>query len=348
MSANNRTQLINKLYKVAKKHYTPIAPASSRSVLEHILYGCCLENSRYVAADEAMARLEEGFFDWNEVRVTTARELAESLKGLANPLAAATSLKKTLHGVFETYYKFDLDFLKKENLRKTVQQFENFRGVKPFVVAYAAQVGLSGHSIPIDDAAMQLMYVLGIVSESEAAKGRVPGLERTIPKNKGVEFASVVHQLAAEFHKSPNNKDIRAIILSIAKDAADRFPKRGKSIIPKKPEPKPVEPKPVEPQADKSKVKVTKPTKKKGAAKAAPAKPKAAAKKKASKKSAAKKKAPAKKKPAAKKKTPAKKKKSTAKAGSKKKVTKKKATAKKSTKKAKKSPTRSLSKKKPR
>ena len=354
MSANNRTQLINKLFKVAKKHFTPVAPVSTRNVLEHILYGCCLENSRYVAADESFARMEETYFDWNEVRVTTTRELAELLKGVADPEATAKSIKKTLHGVFETYYKFDLDFLKKENLRKTVQQFEKFRGVKPFVVAYAAQVALGGHSIPLDGAAMQLMFVLGIVSESEAAKGRVPGLERTIAKNKGIEFASVVHQLAAEFYKSPNNKDIRAIILSIAADAKDRFPKRGgakKKPVEEKPEAQPVEPK-----TDKTKVKVSKPTKtakkkapakEKAPAKAAakskavkaPAKPKKAAKSKTSKK------APTKK-TAAKKKTTTKKK-TAKKPASSKKVSKKKPAAKKPAKK-KKSPTRSLSKKKPR
>ena len=341
MSANTRTQLINKLYKVAKKHYPPIAPVSSRSVLDHILYGCCLENSRYVAADEAFARLEEGFFDWNEVRVTTARELAESLKGLASPDASAKSLKKTLHGVFETYYKFDLEFLKKENLRKTVQQFEKFRGVSPFVVAYTAQVALGGHSIPIDESTMQLMYIVGIVSEAEAAKGRVPGLERTIAKNKGVEFASVVHQLAADFFKSPNNKDLRAILQSISSDAADRFPKRGAAK--KKAAAKKEVAEPVVPKADKSKVKVSKPTKKAAAAKAAAkkkpvAKAKAATKKKTASKTSAKK--------TASKKSPAKKK--GAKATTRKKPAKKKPAAKKTSSKKKKSPTRSLSKKKPR
>ncbi|MEM9411159.1 MAG: hypothetical protein AAGA30_08605, partial [Planctomycetota bacterium] len=142
MSANNRAQLINKLQKVAKKHYPPVAPVSTRSVLEHMLYSCCLENSLNDPADESFAKLQQQFFDWNEVRVTTTRELTESMKGLTDPEATATLLKKTLHGVFETYYKFDLDFLKKENLRKTVQQFSKFKGVSPFVVSYTAQVAL--------------------------------------------------------------------------------------------------------------------------------------------------------------------------------------------------------------
>jgi endonuclease-3 len=227
MSATNRSQLINKLFKVAKKNYAPVSPVSSRGVLDHMLYACCLENSQYIAADEAFARLEQNYFDWNEVRVTTTTELAESMKGVADAEAAAIALKKTLHAVFETYYKFDIDFLKKENLRKTVQQFGKFRGVSPFVVYYSAQTALGGHFIPVDQALINLMAVLGVISEAEADKNQIPGLERAIPKTKGIEFASVAHQLAADYHKSPFNKDIRDLICSISASAKDRFPKRG-------------------------------------------------------------------------------------------------------------------------
>jgi hypothetical protein len=53
MTTPNRTAIISKLYKVLKKHYKPIAPPADRTALEHLLYGCLLENSRYEAADEA-------------------------------------------------------------------------------------------------------------------------------------------------------------------------------------------------------------------------------------------------------------------------------------------------------
>ena len=55
----NRTAIISKLYKVIKKHYKPITPPADRTALEHLLYGCLLENSRYEAADEAFAKLKE-------------------------------------------------------------------------------------------------------------------------------------------------------------------------------------------------------------------------------------------------------------------------------------------------
>lgn len=227
MSAKDRAALILKLFKVCKKHYGFIQPPSDRKVLEHLLYACCLEDSTYEAADEAFACLQQNYFDWNEVRVTTASELAIVCKNLTSPNAAAIRIKKSLHGVFETFYQFDIDFLKKENLSKAILQFNRFKGVSDFVIAYTAQNALGGHSIPIDDAALFLMTTLGVVSEADAEKRKITGLERTIPKNRGIEFSVLVHQLATSYFKSPFNSQVRDIILSIATDAKDRFPKRG-------------------------------------------------------------------------------------------------------------------------
>ena len=227
MSAKNRADLITKLHKFVKKEYQVITPPSNRSVLEHMIYGCCLENSNFDAADDAFAKLQENYFDWNEVRVTTVAELAESCRNLSDPTAAARSLKKTLHGIFEHYYQFDLDFLKKENLSKAVQTFQKFNGVSQFVVSYVAQNGLGGHSIPLDHSLMRLFYVLGIVTEDESKKDRVPGLERAIAKAKGAEFSILVHQLAVAFNSAPFSTALRAKILKVNGDAKERFPKRA-------------------------------------------------------------------------------------------------------------------------
>ena len=127
-----------------------------------------------------------------------------------------------------------LIFLKKENLSKAVATFETMKGVTPFVISYVSQNGLGGHSIPIDRSTMSLFYVLGIVSEDEAQKGRVPGLERTIAKLKGIEFFVLVHQLAVDFASTPFSSKVRDKLLQINSDAKERFPKRASK---KKPQP---------------------------------------------------------------------------------------------------------------
>ena len=224
-----------------------------------MLYACCLEDSDYEAADEVFARLQEDFLNWNEVRVTTVAELSDVMKKLHEPKVAALRFRQTLHGMFEAHYQFDLEFLKKENLGKAVQTIEKYRGTTPFIVSYTAQAGLAGHSIPVDNALLLLLYVVGVISESEMEKRKIPGLSRVIPKAKGVEFASVVHQLAVAFYRSKFNKNVREIILQIAPDAKERFPKRGGGK--KKAEPE-VEAKPAKKAAKKKAAKAEKaPTK---------------------------------------------------------------------------------------
>lgn len=276
MSAKQRADLITKLYKYVKKNYQVVSPPSNRTVIEHLVYGSCLENATFEAADDVFAKLQENYFDWNEIRVTTVAELAEVTKGHVLPAESARGVKKTLHGVFENYYQFDLDFLRKENLSKAVQTFQKFHGVSNFIVSYVAQNGLGGHSIPIDRSMMLLFYVLGIVTEEESAKGKVPGLERTIPKAKGVEFFNLTHQFAVEFASSPFKPATREKILKLCPSAKERFPKRGakrKPLAPPEPEKKEeevVEPVP-EPKKTKAAATAEKKTKaaKKSAKKAA-------------------------------------------------------------------------------
>lgn len=225
MSISNRAAKITKAHKVLKKHYKPFVPAD-RPVLEHLLYACCLQDATHEAADEAFAKLQQAYYDWNEVRVTTVSELAEVMNCLPKASETASRLKRTLQSVFEAYYSFDLDSLKKENIGKSVKQLERLSGVTPFAVAFVIQNGLSGHAIAVSGDAFETLRVLGIIADNEAADHKVPGLERAIAKSKGAEFGSLLHQLGADYAAAPFSPRVRAIMLEIAPDAKDRFPKR--------------------------------------------------------------------------------------------------------------------------
>ena len=113
--AVNRSSLYPKIHKVLKKHYKPVAPNARLPLMQQLLYGCCLENAAAEAADKALAALENDYYDWNEVRVSTATELSESMHMLPDPLNAGNRARQILQSVFETNYSFDLEQLKKEN-----------------------------------------------------------------------------------------------------------------------------------------------------------------------------------------------------------------------------------------
>ena len=225
MAALNRAALIAKTHKVLKQHYEAVKPDDGQPLLQQMLLACCLENAPYPAAEKVYARLTQNFFDWNEIRVSTVNELAEVMKELPEPTVAASNLKKILQGVFESTYSFDLEQLKKQNISQGIKRLQSIDGVTPFVLAYAVQTALGGHSIPLDRGALEVLGILGIASPAEVASGQVTGLERAIPKNKGTEFGSLLHQLGADYLTSPHSPNVKKILTAINPQAV--IPKRS-------------------------------------------------------------------------------------------------------------------------
>ncbi len=242
MSTTNRATLLNKTHKVLKRTYKHPSVKADQVLLDTLLFAACLENARHDVALQAFETLKGAFFDWNEIRVSTVKELGEAMSMLPEAPEAASRVKGILQSVFESDYSFDLEHLKKQNLGVAVKRLQKLQGATPFVVAYATQMSLGGHSIPVDKGTLGVLYVIGVISESEAESGNVPGMERAIPKSKGQEFGSLLHELGADFFASPFSNTVRELLLSIAPDAKERFPKRASK---KAPEP-PAEPAPVE------------------------------------------------------------------------------------------------------
>ena len=196
---STRVEKFEQLHKSLKKHFKFNEVSVERTVLEHLLYACCLEDARSEQADEAFAKLQQSYFDWNEVRVTTTIELSDVLSSLPNPAAAGHRIKRCLQSLFETRYQFDLEDMKKANLGKATEEMQAWQGMTPFVLNYASQHALGGHAIPIDSSAVDALWAAGILTDAEAEKKSVSGAERAIPKNKGEEFASLLHQFGIEF-----------------------------------------------------------------------------------------------------------------------------------------------------
>jgi len=260
MPTPSRSTLINRTLRVLKKHFKPVPANKDRSLFEHLVFACLLENSPHETAEQVFRSLRDDYFDWNEVRVSTIRELSEVTKPLVDSNEAAERLKQTLHSVFEAVYQFDLEALKKQNIGQATKQLEKLNGSTPFVVAYVTQMALGGHSIPINRGLLVAMEVAGVISDGEAKAGNVPGLERAVSKSKGLECGSLLHQLGVEVGRNPYGQAARKLLLEIAPDCKSRLPKRATATAA-----------PPEAAEAKDKAGTAKPDKRKAATKAGPA-----------------------------------------------------------------------------
>ncbi len=235
---SGRKALIAKLHKALKSQYRPVVANTGRSMLEQVLFACCLENSQHDVAEKAFARLLESYFDLNEIRVTTVAELAETLQGLPDPARAALALRRVLQGVFESTYSFSLDHAKKHSIAHGIKTLENIHGIPPFVVHHVAATALGGHVIPLDLGALSGLYLAGIIGRDEYDAGKVLGLERLIAKKGVLEFNSLLHQFGAEVVTNLHGTNVRKVLQSVNPEAIkERFPKRGESLSAPNPPP---------------------------------------------------------------------------------------------------------------
>lgn len=236
MSATNRSARIAQLATTIRSYFTPVPQPSPRPLFETLLFASLLENSTHDVTEKTFATLQAEYFDWNEVRVSTKRELSEALKNLTDPLAAAERLKATVQSIFESVYSFDIEGVKKQTLGQALAVIEKYKGVTPFAVAYVTQNALGGHSIPVNQGLLMALVALDVITPAEAEKGVVPGLERAIPKNKGFEVGSMLHQLGVEVGRNPYGPQARKLLLTMDPDCKDRLPKRPAPPEPPKPE----------------------------------------------------------------------------------------------------------------
>lgn len=201
----NKQRLVTQLFSTLGKGSKPAV--HERPVLDQFLYAICREGVTRELADQAFENLLERFFDWNEVRVSSARELAEALEMLPNAEARAQRIIDFLQEVFETTFSFDLDGLDKKGLKQAAKQLSRYQAANDYAVAWVVQQSLGGHAIPLDSSALRVLRRLGLVEEDQDdIESLRAGIEHQIPKAKGTLFNDLISILASDycFEKEPN------------------------------------------------------------------------------------------------------------------------------------------------
>src|SRR5437660_8530724 len=162
----NKQRLVTQVMSCLSKSKAP-PELPGRPVLEQFIYAVCREGSTREAADNAFKSLQEQFFDWNEVRVSSVRELADALEGVSDAEARAQRIIDFLQEVFETTFSFDLEPLQKKGLKQAAKQLARFAAANDYAVAWVVQQSLGGHAIPLDVRSGRVLKRIGLLAEQE-------------------------------------------------------------------------------------------------------------------------------------------------------------------------------------
>jgi endonuclease-3 len=194
----NKQRMLRQLYATARKESA--SPAEALSVLEQFIYGLCRQDASIEQANRSFRNLVERFFDWNEVRVSSTRELEEAFEDLPGAEARAQRLVLFLQEVFETHFAYDLQNLEKKGLKDAVKQLGRYQATNDYLSAWVVQRSLGGHAIPLDAPTLRCARRLGLLDssqdDSETARA---SLEHLVPKAQGPLFTDALSTLSANY-----------------------------------------------------------------------------------------------------------------------------------------------------
>lgn len=197
MATTSKAQFLTEVQTLLKSRYKLEPGPEKLSVLESVIYGICHEDSSRSAATRALTQFKEGFFDWNEVRVSSLEEIQRVLQEFDHPEVKAFRLRRFLRQLFEKTYGFTLDLLLKKPQKESIKSLEEYEALgSDYVMATVTRLALGGHAIPIDAPSLRALTRLGVADGEVDVPTLRATLERAVPKNRGVEFTDLIEELA--------------------------------------------------------------------------------------------------------------------------------------------------------
>ena len=198
LKSSEKQAVCKKVMAVLKKRYKVSPPKDDRDVLHTILFGICLENAPYEAAEQAYGRLLSEFHDLNEIRVSSISELEAIFADLPGAENRAYFIRSVLQYIFEKHFEFDFELLRRKTLDQAAKQLKRIRDLSHFVRTYSLQTILGSHVIPMDDVLCDASVWLGLVEPGSSTEDASSSVKSAVKKADVVVFCQLLRCFATD------------------------------------------------------------------------------------------------------------------------------------------------------
>lgn len=136
------------------------------SPLDHLVYGIVAGRSPQRSARAAFARLQKAFVDWNELRISEAREIVEHLGGIgekADLRARAELVRRTLQTLFDARDTVRIEFEEEGDEEEIARALRSVPGLSPGLVAAMLARARPEPPIRLDAGIARVAQRLGVI-----------------------------------------------------------------------------------------------------------------------------------------------------------------------------------------
>ena len=183
------SQRVQRFYRSLKRKYPKVQRAAYDEPVDALVYAIVSENMSGTATQSAIRRFADYFVDVNDLRVSRAEEIVETLgEDTAVTRDIASTLIRALRAVFDKYDTVSLESLKRIGKRPAKKALEKMDGTSHFMVNYCMLTSLYGHAIPLTKKMIEYLRINQLV-HPDADEQEIEGfLARQISAENAYEF----------------------------------------------------------------------------------------------------------------------------------------------------------------
>jgi|GEM_PF-215170 len=179
--------------------------------VESVIFAILRENRSSSEALATLTRFKTDYEnDFNELRVSGSREIAQKIGPLPDAESRARTIRKFLHDIFDKNYKFQIDGLNKKPFKEIRDELKDYQalGMDHHIAIVQVQC-LGGHAFPVDARLLEAGKRLGFVDRSTDAATLRGLLEKNIPKAQILHAIALAERFVNEIctHDAPRCKD---------------------------------------------------------------------------------------------------------------------------------------------
>jgi endonuclease-3 len=208
LKAADKQNIVKKLVTEMKRRYGGSVPKQNRSTFETLLFAICLEDADQASAEAAYARLLEGFFDLNEIRVSSVSEIQAAFGEFEGADWKAMRIREALQHVFEKHFAFDLEFLKRKTQEQAVKELLQIPYQTPFVRNYVVQNVLGAHVLPVDESMNQVLRWLGLADLNGDVEAAGEDLKSAVKKADGAQLCHLLKCVSVDRELTDHFQDL--------------------------------------------------------------------------------------------------------------------------------------------
>ena len=203
--------------------------SKDRTILEHVVFAIFLENSPFEEARNTFSAMLRSFIDWNEVRVSKAKEIVYAVSdptfsvGISEGslLTKSERLRRLLQWVFEKSNGFELEHLCGAGKEEILDYILQIPFATRFVKSHLSFSVFDGEEFPLDEGSARALRLLGFLQVKDG---------REVLTSEWGSFSSdekqklffMLHQLVAELFNDISLKKAVSFLEEFDKDVSKR------------------------------------------------------------------------------------------------------------------------------